>query len=856
MTCTVVRAGTLQVGDWAAVLDDADALDEQTLLREYPDGFSPAGQGEAHVQVGGLAPRPFGTQRGRFWQVQGHVDVGDTVTVRWRRRLPNRQGTYGARHGVATLLAGWHPVFYGTRGGAAPIDYAVTLPAGAVGIVGTTPVGRNAPRTQVGRHLGSTVPVVVAPAARTVAGPGGLLWIAEDGRGHVAGHDDVSAATDAGAHRGALEALALAQAHLGQASAAVGRAPRVPPLLLVQVPLRHHLAEAFEGGVALSDRAFHLPPLLRPMLQLHRASLWREALTAQCFARLAQAATPTDLPVWTTADAVGAALRGQLADSSGGARDSAQLLGGSVATPELDALVYAPQIAFADTYLHAVDESATDARRYAAWLTGLPRGKLLWEKARDRWPVAAVNPAFVSLLATHPPSADLLGHLGRRCGPAWPEGLAPWLGPYPAVDYALGRVRAAGPGEIDVELERAWPPPEGVAPPAGGAAPSAPAALAASAGPAAPAAPAIDELTVEAVDAAGRHLRAARLGPAPLRLRAALPLRSLQLDPDRRLAERSAQAGLQPGHNNRRPGQWRLLINDVSALLSATDVALAASVDVGLRRLYDLRFDFDFAATVGPGTAAVQASASRHFGRAVTGLRLTDAASMTLSTSRLRAEPKLAKAGQQLALGLGYVRDTRLSRYLALRGYGLRAQASVAGRYHGGWRGPYGNVGAAALGLWPLGGAQALVGRVRGDWSFGPVPPQAMLRLGGRNVGARGFEMSEARGLRRAILSGEWRHVLMGDARTDVFGLLTVTRLEGALFADAVLLPVRVPARCGRWAFFDVGYGVRVLGDWLGVAPASLAIDVGLPIGRCHGALGHHRAVTVYVDFVQSFSSF
>jgi hypothetical protein len=98
----------------------------------------------------------------------------------------------------------------------------------------------------------------------------------------------------------------------------------------------------------------------------------------------------------------------------------------------------------------------------------------------------------------------------------------------------------------------------------------------------------------------------------------------------------------------------------------------------------------------------------------------------------------------------------------------------------------------------------------------------------------------------------EYRHVLVADSRPDVLGLATLTTLEGALFADAVVMPKLSPGTYGPW-LGDVGYGVRVMGDVLGVSPGGLAVDIALPLGRRpQGRI----PVTVYIAFVQSFIAF
>jgi hypothetical protein len=200
--------------------------------------------------------------------------------------------------------------------------------------------------------------------------------------------------------------------------------------------------------------------------------------------------------------------------------------------------------------------------------------------------------------------------------------------------------------------------------------------------------------------------------------------------------------------------------------------------------------------------------------------------------------------------------DTRLRPLSANRGRGLTGRAQVAmGRNSAGQALAYVQLGAGALQLLPLTEQQALALRLRGDTTLGQAPPQELPRLGGRYVGARGFEVEETRAPHRLLGSAEYRHVLEADAVTDLFGVLAFTRLDGALFADVAYLPV--PAQgCSRQLFADVGYGLRFFADLFNVMPISVQIDVGLPLRRCPQEQATRLPVTIYLAFVQSFQSF
>jgi hypothetical protein len=423
-------------------------------------------------------------------------------------------------------------------------------------------------------------------------------------------------------------------------------------------------------------------------------------------------------------------------------------------------------------------------------------------------------------------AAPLLQRLEDTAGPQGVRLLLQWLGPYPMLDYSLvdvhtdwartcATVRANGPDGARIQ----------------------------------------EPITVALKDRTGVMHQRTRLGPGPVIFEAPGPMKALELDPDERLVERHNPPRLQARYNNRQPKRYRLLLNDLSATLDVTGQALTANVDVRGRRLYDLRHDAHLGAFFGPYSYGVLGRWAEHFGRELTPLKLAHAVAVEGGWSRLRAEPGAGvEAGQLWTVGLGYHYDSRISRITAWRGAGVDAAATAGFTHPDGRPGltPWLSAGLSGLKLVPLGRNQALLLRLRGDHIVGAAPPQAQLRLGGRYLGARGFQMGEAFGPTRLLASAEYRHVLVGDSRTDLWGLVTLTAVEGAAFADGLYMPHLRPASYGTW-LGDVGYGVRVMGDVLGVSPTSLAVDVALPLGRRGGS---HLPVTVYVAFVQSFLAF
>jgi hypothetical protein len=332
-------------------------------------------------------------------------------------------------------------------------------------------------------------------------------------------------------------------------------------------------------------------------------------------------------------------------------------------------------------------------------------------------------------------------------------------------------------------------------------------------------------------------------------------LKLVELDPERRLADRLHPPGLDPRFDDRDPARWRFLLNNITGLLAVTNQQLTASADFSLRRVGDLRHRFDFVGQYAPDGYELGSTWSYGWGDEVTPLRLAQRTGLGLTGDMLRVSRGIGHPGYEVSATAFHVYDTRPSLISAYEGKGLSMRLVLArGADRDGRSYTYARASASALGIVPLSGYHALVGRVRGDALVGDPPAQQDLRLGGRYTTGRGYEVDEGFGRRRLVASVEDRHAWSVNTRSDLFGLMMLTGVEGAVFADAVYMPLSTPA-CGRDVFFDVGYGLRFLVDVLNVSPSSIAVDVGVPLNRC-AAAGDRAPVTVYLAFVQSFLVF
>jgi len=811
LTC-VAGEDRVAFATYPPVLGDPAGLDDVNREWFYPAGFDPASM---RLATGG---DPFDAT-GPWTEVTARP--GEPLRVHFVTRVPRRNGTFGARDGVAYLLGGWHPS-PGPIGDlrAVRFHYRVRVPPGVVGFVGNRPFGLSSARVLEGEHTGRFVPVVLAPAADVATWPGAVVFTPRPAsrvvgrRGAHTGLRDVTASFDERAQdelRATLEDGADLVHRFGLAGS--------EPLIVVRAPLREHLVEPFDGGFALSDRAFHVLPFER-FLKFHRSSIWREQLAARALPHCRR--LETDLPPDLIADLVGAALRDRLAAEKYGEREYApEILETFAVIPEIDSLIFAPQISFVDSYFVAVDETPRRRWRLDDFFHDRPRGKLLYEKLFDLLGAADVQ----DLVAAYVQSEESFAAMAERFGVDF-ETMHAWLGPYPEIDYALGAVDKRG-ADIVVEVVAHGPDAERIREP----------------------------IVIEVETDDDQIQRAERLGPGELRIASTADVDHVEIDPDGRLVELHHAAGEGPRFNNRDPPRWRFLLNNIAGLIAVTNEELSVAVDFSLRRIHDLRYRMDFFALYGPSSVGGAVTGSYAFGREITPLRLAHRVGLSLAYERLRTEGGTVVPGDQGSALLYYRYDDRLNPYSSFEGKGLSLRAAVAvGRTADDNWYTFAQPGASAFYIWQLAFGHALVGRLRGDVNLGEVPLQDTLSVGDLYRAGRGFERDEARGDLRLVASAEYRHVFIGDARTDFGGLLTWTRFEGAFFADALYLSVVDPPGCDQHGFFDVGYGLRFIGDVLGVTPAEITVDVGVPLNRCGGS--DKTPVTVYIGFVQSFSSF
>ncbi len=459
--------------------DRSPLLDDVNFYWVYPERFDPGFMRLSTVRVDGRdagfhdAPQPHA---GRQTLVEVSLaaplapGAHAIVEVAFATAIPERFGGFGCTGDTCTLFGGFYPMLASQSiGGTAGWD--LLAPPARAHFTGNLVLDAPADLDTViaGHHAkGPIVPfdvpdapflsIAVAPIWHPVERAHGgvtLVYLAQDKPPPAddAAHQIVPYTME-DRSRMVLDSAERALDTLAAAGAPVPDGTR---LTLVAVPLRLELALAEPGMVAVSDRLFEVLPAERAR-KFHEREVVRAIFTSVLAAR------DVGLPPRerdSAPEAAAAYLTDVYTLSAWAKSETGQeILSPMAFVPEIDALIYAPQIAFADAYFGGVgdpDKFRDDPRRFASLRQ---RGSLLYEKLRD-------------LL-----SADDLAKVIRRLivdgqsVPAAAEGVGEaffrqWGGAYPPVDYRFGPLRKWREGgrlAAWITLEKIVPPGSGAGP--------------------------------------------------------------------------------------------------------------------------------------------------------------------------------------------------------------------------------------------------------------------------------------------------------------------------------------------------------------------------------------------------------
>jgi hypothetical protein len=805
------------------------ALNDFNFYWVYPRSFNPASMRVDSLSVGG---RPAAVE------VHDHPEAGPgtllrvalptpvppgakvRVDVAWESHLPERYGSYGCFRKTCTMV-GFYPMVpaLGREGfdlSAPPqtADFTVTVGVPRVSDVVVNGELRavergGQQRFVVGRARGAAL-IVGAPALRTYETTyRGVRIVYHSGSFKAVPTPPQHLLPYLPADR-AAHVLSTVREWLDMLTEEGLPLPR-REIRLVEGALRVELAQAQPGFVFLSDQIYEIFPL-KKFLKFHDFELVR-ALSAYLVEQRILDSEKLDDLGWA-AEVSAAALTDRFTVRSYRREEYAgQILSGAAWIPAIDRVLYAPQVPFAGAYFYSLEDPDPLRDNLNQFDNKRPRGKLIYAKLRD-------------LLGDKPIENLVRGQFAGRDLRALAEDLAgkpldwffaQWLRPYPKVDYRFREIRSErapqGTGwrhYVTVEKLGAAPP--------------------------------VEPVEVRIRDATGKSQLQTWDGhgdSAELVFDMAGPISLVEIDPRGRLYEDLPGSNDDLKFDDRRPPRWKFIYNNFGGLVTVfPSFALDLSLDFSLQRILDLKNALRFLIyTTAASYVGVSASYTRLWGRKITAASLSSHATFGISAARLNPDfGKDVGAGniQGTAVGagvsIGY--DDRLFAWDPWRALSLGAslsgtltildnstvlsQVSASAGYSQIVKLTDGHGFAVSLGA---------------AGTFGDLRIQRQLLQMGGSGGLRGYDVATLPTRMRVIARMEYRHTFVRSLDWNLAHTIYMRGIGGAFFVEGGVM-----SGCDGYGIgpqdraADVGYSLRLFGDWLGVSQTTFDIDVAVPL--------------------------
>lgn len=802
----------------------------------FPSGFSEGGFREVAIRVDGAPCRPR-LEKGTYLAWCRHpLGAGGSARIEVDATLdvPRRFGPFGRVGREVTLAAGWYP--YVARPSDGPPRGRQQIKVEAPGNLVTVLRSRHFPANEQARRTVETieedaaqVPLIFRPAyarslpiaggrARHLTGPASLLVREEDETLHTR---EVRAGISDGLAFWQEEELPLPEPN--------------EPLIIVKTALRHDLAQAADGLILVSDRAFRMLDVDR-FLRFHRFPILREVFGELIDRQLPKRAADRAL----VRDAIASWMVDRYVTSRfGRAEDAFDVLGIVSFIPAIDSMLYAPDLPYVSAYFRLMREDDPLRPDLLSFPQRAPKGKLIYEKLLDRFGAQGAEETIRRLMR-----GEALTEAVRQTFPDPNEAqkfLETWLGPHPNLQYKLAAWSEAPAPDVCATCVRATAQVDRIGDEAA------------------------EPIEVRFTDEEGevRIIRAPATTDATRTVTATLasPVDLIEVDPRGRLAEAPAEDQPSPRYDNRNKPEWKILLNNFNIVVAATEGAVDTALDIGIERRFDVHWGYAVRLDYAQEGAGLSARASYSFGETVTAARLAHFIGAGISGELLREGfVEGAPGGQALGASLSYGYDNRKSIWAPETGTGVRLSASYYQVLGADLEGT--NTTNEALGLtarflqqWRLGLRHQLSVRASAAaYAVGRPRPQLLWALGGRG-GVRGYALGDELGRVRGILSAEWLHPLLPEWEQNGFYMAWVNGIDGAFYGDVALIGDTLEEATAGPVFGDVGYGLRLYIDYLGVRPGVMSVDFAFPLVRARGAteLG---GPAIYISFGQSFTTF
>ncbi|HXU72167.1 MAG TPA: hypothetical protein VN947_22715 [Polyangia bacterium] len=751
-----------------------------------------------------------------------------TVDVDFTVEIPTRYGPFGCIHGVCTLT-GFYPMV-------APLGYGLDAMPGrgryrmniAVADVSDVVVNGELRALERGRRLDFDVGearglslIVGKPRLlefeREVRGIR-IVYLSPTGRHMRSPPEHVLPYQPANHIDQVLDTAAEAVELLGEIGAPL---PKGEEVRIVAGPLRIQLAQTLPGVVLVSDQLFDIFPLQR-FLKFHEFELARAIYEAWVTRRTLAVERADDIG-WAPGAAASYLVDLYTLRSYRKAEFAREILAWASFIPAIDRVMYAPQVPFASSYFYTLEDPDPLRDNLQQFDNTRPTGKTIYTKLRDLLGTRAVDLITRAQLggAALRPEAEKIR--GQSLEWFWTQ----WLGPYPPVDYRFADVHTE---RLDKHGYRTV-------------------ARVVKVGEHAP----VEPVEVRATDHHGNVQNQTWDGqgrehsyvfdmPADLSV--------IEIDPRGRLVENL------PGDNNdlkfddRQPPRWKFIYNNFGGLLRFfPTLGLDLSLDFSLSRILDLKHGLRFVIYRSEATqVGITSSYSYGFGRKITAARLSSAFGVSLGVARI--DPSFAQAvgagtnpGTLLTASASWGYDDRLFVWEPMKalslGAGLAADETILDN------GQVLSQGVASLGwesIVPLADGHGLAMSVGGALTFGDLKIARQMLSAGGDGGLRGYDVASLLGRWRAIGRVEWRHIFTHELDINFLHSLYVRGIGGALFAEAgVVSPCESYSLDSKSFNADVGYSVRIFGDWFGVSQTTINIDFAVPLVQhdraCFGTL-------------------
>jgi len=612
-------------------------------------------------------------------------------------------------------------------------------------------------------------------------------------------------------------------------------------LTVIQGPLRSELAQVHPGLVVVSDQAMEVLPAER-LLKFHQEAIAR-ALAEALVEQRVRGRQDASVGLWLPGQLALAILTQWRALREHRDEYAHDLLRNLTFVPNVDQFLYTQQASFSQSYFRGVEDDYP-LRNHPLWFShALPTGRRIHEKLVDTLSAAELGDLYVCLLAD--PGLDPQVAAERAYGHTLAWFFSQWLGPYPAVDYAITSVRTEPSGtgfhhEIEIERRGERPLIEPVAllvEERGGAR-----HFLAWNGELSPGLPAEEQPAV------GRHR---------FELETRKKIRTVTLDPRQRLVEQALPPhdNDDPLFNDRRPAAFRFLYTGASLSIAASEFANAttvadrlnaislylafeASLRRDLRRTGHLTIARDRESHLALGVAT-----NLWFGAKVNSQRRRARVRLAASGSWLSTRSLDPTGGVRMIEQVSLIDDTRRFGWWPERGH--RLSLSVAARQvlrTDGATDHRFDVWAEAewMQLWRLAQGHVIATLIATSITV-PIASEpefrGLNRVGGIG-GLSGYLADEVFGLGVLHALLEYRHALVWNMDLNLLHLLRVRGIGGAAFVGAAS-----SSSCEAFAgwlgakswYAHAGYGLTAQLALLGIVPQLLRVEVAVPLVRRPG---------------------